>query len=160
MEMVEVNLGMIQRKRIFAICMALMLCVFSPMAVFADETKNAVPISITSGLVFDESIQDPTFQSSRVIYGEALPFSEVCVDIFRKDGSGNMLNTYNQELQVGSMGIFSMTLPLELGTNYIELTASCEGFDETTHSFQISRKSQKVKEQLKGMVALLGSIEK
>ena len=49
------------------------------------------------------------------------------------------------------MGLFSVTLPLERGSNYIEMTAGGE-----TQQVVVKRVSQTVKTQLKRMIALPG----
>jgi len=147
-----------QRNKIFAIFMAVFFFSFSPLYAFAEEIDNPAYISITSGLVFDEDGQEATFDSSRMVYGEAEPNTQISVVICRKDSEGDMIEEYNEDLEVGSLGIFSMGLPLELGINYIELTVNCENYDETIYNFEIKRMSQTVKEELKSMIALPGSI--
>ncbi|WMI81469.1 hypothetical protein [Anaerotignum sp. MB30-C6] len=147
------------RNKIFAMLLALLLFSFSPVYAFASEIENPAPISITSGLVFDEDGQDATFDSSRMVYGEAVPYSQISVTICGKDGDGDMQEEYSEDLEVGSLGIFSMSLPLELGTNYIELTVNCQNFDEAIYHFEVKRKPLKVKDELKSMVALPGSIK-
>lgn len=148
-----------QRKKLFAIVMAVFMLSFSPVCTFADEIENLAPITITSGLVFEEEGQEATFESSRMVYGEAIPCTQVSVQIWSRDEEGCMAEEYYEDLQVGSLGIFSMILPLELGVNDIELTVNSEGYDEAIYFFEINRKSQTVKEELKTMVALPGFIE-
>lgn len=142
------------RKRILTIFMFILILSFTPVFAFADEIENPAPISITSGLVFDEDGQEATFDSSRMVYGEAVPCTQISVEIFHLDGEACMIEGYNEDLEVGSLGIFSMVLPLELGTNYIQLTVNCEGYDEAIYDFEIIRKPQTVKEELKSLVAL------
>lgn len=143
-----------QRNKIFAIVMFVLLFSFSPVCAFADEIKNPAPIAITSGLVFDEDGQEATFDSSRIVYGEAVPYTQIHVTICRKDAEGQLLEEYCEDMEVGSLGIFSMVLPLELGTNYIEFTVSCGNYDKVTYNFEIKRKPQTVKDELKSLIAL------
>lgn len=145
-----------QRNKFMAILIIMLIFSFSPVCAFAGETCNPAPISITSGLVFEEERQDATFEDSRIIYGETMPFADITIVISRKDGEGNLLEDYSESFEVGSLGIFSTSLPLKLGTNYINLTVSSEGYDDSTYSFEIKRMPQKVKEQLKNMIALPG----
>ena len=145
-----------QKSKFMAVLIIMLLVSFSPVCAFAQETGNPAPISITSGLVVEEERQDATFEDSRIIYGETTPFAEISISISQKDGEGNPIEDYSESFEVGSMGIFSTSLPLKLGTNYIELTVSSECYDDATYRFEIKRMPQKVKEQLKNMIALPG----
>ena len=112
-------------------------------------------MNITSGLQIGGDEVECTFDSSRILYGEA------------KDGTGyyfygiqngyrfgNMVETpQNREtVTVGSMGLFSETLPLSRGNNYISFAA--EGEAKTTTV--IKQVPQQVKSQLQRMIALPG----
>ncbi|WP_313526563.1 hypothetical protein [Anaerotignum sp.] len=142
------------KNKLVTMLMFVLLFSFSPVSAFADEIDNPAPISISSGLVFDTDGQEATFDSSRMVYGEAVPCTQIAVTICRKDSEGKLLQEYNEDYEVGSLGIFSMVLPLELGTNYIEFVVNCENYDETTYNFEVIRKSQTVKEELKSLIAL------
>lgn len=149
-----------QRNKNFAVFMIVLLLSISPVNAFADEINNPAPLSITSGLGFDEDAQDVTFDDSRMVYGEATPFSNISVTVCRMDSEGAMFEDYSDAMEVGSLGIFSMVLPLELGTNYIEITVTSQGYDEETYSYEVKRKPQAVKDELKSMIALPGLMPK
>lgn len=145
-----------QRNKSFAVFIISLLLSFSPVCAFAEEIDNLAPISITSGLSFDQQCPEATFDESRMIYGETVPFANVSVTVCRKDADGVLIEDYNAGLTVGSLGIFSMALPLELGTNHIEIIVNGKGYDEASYNFEIKRMPQKVKDELKNMMALPG----
>ncbi|MDD3393900.1 MAG: hypothetical protein EOM28_00615 [Clostridia bacterium] len=149
-----------QRNKGFAVFIIALLLSFSPVCAFAEEIDNPAPISITSGLSFDQECPEATFDDSRMIYGETLPFADISVTVCRKDADGVLFEDYNTELTVGSLGIFSMVLPLELGTNYIEIIVNGEDYDEASYNFEIKRMPQRVKEELKNMMALPGFMQR
>lgn len=151
-----------QRSKNFVVFIIAMMLSFSPVCAFANEINNPAPLSITSGLGLDEDEedQDVTFDDSRMVYGETAPFAEISVIVSRMDSEGVMLEDYNDALEVGSLGIFSTVLPLELGTNYIEITVTGEDYDEETYCYEVKRKPQEVKEELKSMIALPGLMPK
>ncbi|WP_352399510.1 hypothetical protein [Anaerotignum sp.] len=142
------------KNKFVAFFMFMLLFSFSPLSAYANAIDNPAPLSISSGLVFDEDRQEATFDSSRMVYGEAVPCTQIAVSICRKDSEGKLLLEYNEDYEVGSLGIFSMVLPLELGTNYIEFVVNCKNYDEATYNFEVIRKSQTVKEELKSLIAL------
>jgi hypothetical protein len=132
----------------------------SPVSAFADEIKNPTPLSITSGLIIDEEVQESTFDDSRMVYGETVPFADITVTVCHMEWDGSMLEDYRDDFEVGSLGIFSMSLPLNMGTNYIEITVTDEEHDEATYSYELKRKPQAVKDELKNMIALPGLMPK
>jgi len=71
--------------------------------------------------------------------------------ISRMNRFGVLVEQNRQEVSVGSMGLFSVTLPLERGNNYIDMEAN--GKTEQTVIRQIP---QTVKTQLKRLIALPG----
>ncbi|KXL51818.1 hypothetical protein CLNEO_27900 [Anaerotignum neopropionicum] len=150
------------KRRILSFTMFFIVLLFSisPVCAFADEINNPVPLSITSGLNENEEGQEATFDDSRMVYGETVPFADITVTICRRDGEGIMLEDYRNDFEVGSLGIFSMTLPLKLGTNYIEIMVSGDDYDEAVYIYELKRKPQAVKDELKSMIALPGLLPK
>ncbi len=148
------------RSMRFIFIVVLMLSI-SPISAFADDIKNPAPFSITSGLNIDEEeTQEATFDDSRMVYGEALPFADITVTVSRMNWDGSMLEEFRDDFEVGSLGIFSMSLPLNMGTNYIEITVTDEEYDVATYSYELKRKPQSVKDELKNMIALPGLMPK
>ena len=93
-----------------------------------------------------------TFDSSRILYGEAKPGTDITFTVSKMDRFGNMVETHRETVTVGSMGLFSETLPLSRGNNYISFAA--EGEAKTTTV--IKQVPQQVKSQLQRMIALPG----
>lgn len=129
----------------------------SPVSAFADEIENPTHVCITSGLDLSAEGRETTFDRCRLVYGEAAPETTIDVSVSRTDGVGDRVEEYQESLVVGSLGIFSLNIPLEMGTNYITLTASAEGYDTISYEVQVKRYSQQVKRELQTMVALPGA---
>ena len=124
--------------------LAMLFC-FSPVSVTAAE----LPVTISSGL--NTTAAEVTFDDERIVYGEAAPGTQVTFTISKQNRFGEMVEIHKDSVTVGSMGLFSVTLPLERGSNYIEMTAGGE-----TQQVVVKRVSQTVKTQLKRMIALPG----
>ena len=146
------------KNKLFAVAFGIMLIALSPVLAFADITSKPAPLSITSGLIVEEEKQDATFEESRMVYGEALPFGDISVLVCRRDAEGNLLEDYTENFEVSSLGMFNVSLPLKLGTNYIAFQVSSESYNDATYNFEIKRMPQKVKDELKAMVALPGAV--
>ena len=134
------------RKKLIGILMAMMFC-FSPVNVMAAE----LPVTISSGLNMDAEEVECTFEEERIVYGEAAPGTEVVFTVSKLNRFGEMVQLHEEKVTVGSMGIFSVTLPLERGSNYIGMTAQGE-----TKETVVKQVPQTVKTQLKRMIALPG----
>ena len=130
-----------KRKVCGAVC-ALLFCI-SPVSVFAAD------VTISSGLVLDA--EEATFDDSRLVYGEAAPGTEISFTVSEMDHAGVLTEQYKTDVTVGSMGLFSVTLPLEKGSNYI-----CILSGEQKQEAVVKRVSQVVKSHLKNMIALPG----
>lgn len=132
------------RKRWIGIFMAMLFC-FSPVSASAAE------INISSGLNLRTEEVECTFEDARLVYGEATPGTDIRFTVSGMNRFGNLVEHYKTEVSVGSMGLFSVTLPLEKGNNYITMTA-----DGEKEQAVVKRVPQKVKTQLKRMIALPG----
>ncbi|MBR6543572.1 MAG: hypothetical protein IKT73_10270 [Anaerotignum sp.] len=132
------------RKKMIGMILAMLFC-FSPVCVTAAE----LPVTISSGL--NTEAAEVTFDDERIVYGEAAPGTQVTFTISKQNRFGEMVELHKNTVTVGSMGLFSVTLPLERGSNYIEMTAGGE-----TQQVVVKRVSQTVKTQLKRMIALPG----
>lgn len=130
-----------KRKGLGVLC-AVLFC-FSPVSAFAAE------VTISSGLVMDA--EEATFDDSRLVYGSAEPGTEISFTVSGMDHTGTLTEQYKENVRVGSMGLFSVTLPLEKGSNYICITSG-----EETQKAVVKRVSQLVKNQLQNMIALPG----
>lgn len=136
------------KKKLVGLILAAVFC-FSPVSVFAAEA----PVTITSGLDVESEEIECTFDESRILYGEAQPSAKITFTISKLDRFGKMAECYTHTITVGSLGLFSTTLPLERGNNYIAITV--EGKDGTT-KVVVKRIPQAVKSQLQRMIALPG----
>lgn len=134
------------RKKWIGMVMAMMFC-FSPVSVLAAE----LPVTISSGLNMAAEEVECTFNDSRLVYGEAKPGTKITFTVSKMNRFGQMAELYNETVSVGSMGLFSVNLPLERGNNYIKMTA--EG---KTQEVVVKRVPQTVKTQLQRMIALPG----
>ena len=136
------------KKKLVGLILAAVFC-FSPVSAFAAEA----PVTITSGLDMESEEIECTFDESRILYGEARPGAKITFTISKLDRFGKMVECYTNTITVGSLGLFSTTLPLERGNNYITITV--EGKDGTTEVV-VKRIPQAVKSQLQRMIALPG----
>ena len=134
------------RKKLIGMMMAMMFC-FSPVNVVAAE----LPVTISSGLDMNTEEVEYTFEDARIVYGEAAPGTEVVFTVSRMNRFGKMVEQHRQEVKVGSMGLFSVTLPLERGNNYIDMEAGGK-----TEQAIVKQVPKTVKTQLKRMIALPG----
>ena len=134
------------KKRLIGMMMTMMFC-FSPVSVLAAE----LPVTISSGLDMNTEEVEYTFEDARIVYGEAAPGTEVVFTVSRMNRFGKLVEQHRQEVRVGSMGLFSVTLPLEKGNNFIDMKANGE-----TEQAIVKRVPQTVKTQLKRMIALPG----
>ena len=134
------------RKKLAGILLAMLFC-FSPVSVLADE----LPVTISSGLDMELEEVESTFDAERIVYGEAAPGTEVIFTVSKMNRFGVMTELHRNEVKVGSLGLFSVTLPLERGNNFIDITA-----DGKTEQVVVKRVPQAVKTQLQRMIALPG----
>lgn len=139
-----------QKKAIGAILTAI-FC-FSPVSAFAAEG-----LTITSGLTLESEEAECTFDESRILYGEAAPYSNIAISVSQEDAAGELQEIYSDEVAVGSLGLFSASFPLEMGCNYITLEVVQENAaEEEKIEAVIKRVSCDLKTQLKKMIALPG----
>ncbi len=141
------------QKGLLGMILALFCC-FSPVHALAAEPS----LTITSGLAMEEEETECTFQDSRVVYGEATPYADILCTITQPNAAGELEEVYSDSLTVGSLGLFSTTLPLEMGYNHITiaLTQTEDAEPEIVLETVVKRVSSDVKTQLQRMIALPG----
>ena len=137
------------KKKGIAGVLALSVCA-APVSAFAAESS----VTISSGLNL-ETVES-TFDDSRIVYGEAAPDTKITFTVSRMNRWGEAEAVYENTLRVGSMGLFSATLPLENGSNHIRLTAVENGEETMQEEVVIKRVSKTVKKQLQRIIALPG----
>ncbi len=139
------------KKRILGCFMAAFLCL-APVSAWASET----PITISSGFDLSSEETESTFAERRTIYGEAKYGTQISLSVDQKDACGEMQNISTQSLSVGIMGIFSATISLQEGYNYITLTAEKDGYTPISHTMTVKRVPQQIKSELQNLIVLPG----
>ena len=134
------------RKKLVGILMAMMFC-FSPVSAAAAE----MPAMVSSGLDMTTEEMEYTFDEERIVYGAGEPGTKVVFTVSGQDRFGEATELHREVVTVNSMGLFSVTLPLERGINHITMTAGGET-QETT----VKCVPRTVKTQLQRMIALPG----
>ena len=145
-------------KIVFAI--ALVFCITIPFSINA----QAAPVpnfKITSGIAQGKT-SEITFDSTRVISGTAQTGSKVSITIYEPYKNANGTTSYklirNYNLTVGSTGIFSQSISLKEGVNYLVVTAKKDGnYSETRTT--INRKNKVLKSVLSQSIAVPGQIK-
>lgn len=143
-------------KLIFALAIA--FCLAIPFSTNANAATGVNNFKITSGIDTSKS-SEITFDSARVISGTAETGAKVSITIYEpyKDASGKtaykLIRTYN--LTVGSTGIFSQSVSLKEGVNYLVVTARKDGkYSEIRTT--INRKNKVLKSVLSQSIAVPG----
>ena len=134
------------RKKLVGIILTMLFC-FSPVSTFAAEPG----VHITSGLNLEAEEVECTFDDVRIVYGEAKPNTKIVFTVSKMNRFGEMVELHKDIVTVGSMGLFSATLPLERGNNHITMKAEGE-----TRKVVVKRVPKTVKMQLQKMIALPG----
>lgn len=134
------------RKKLVGILMAMMFC-FSPVSAVAAE----LPVTISSGLNMAAEEAESTFEDARIVYGEAAPGTEVVFTVSKMNRFGEKVELHKETVSASSLGLFSVTLPLERGNNFISMTV-----DGQTQETTVKRVPHTVKTQLQRMIALPG----
>lgn len=132
------------KKKMIGLALAAIFS-FSPVSAYASS------VNITSGLEVGSDEVECTFDSSRILYGEAKPGTKITFTVSKADRFGDMVETHRDTVTVGSMGLFSATLPLSRGNNYI----TCDDGESKTTTV-LKQVPQQVKSQLQRMIALPG----
>ncbi len=142
---------MISHKKKIAVLLVMALLCFAPVSAYA---TGSTPLTVSSGINMYAKGVESTFDAHRTIYGEAEPGTSITVTVSRKNAKGNMYVASVQKTTVGAMGIFSISTDLELGYNYIQLSAKKYGHNEVSHTVTVKRVSQQIKQELQTMIAL------
>ncbi len=147
----------LHKKKIglFLLLTGMLLCL--PVHVFAAQTMPSTPITITSGLDLQAEEIESTFDTTRTIYGEAKPNTQIQVSVSRKNLNGDMQVTNAQNVVVSSVRIFSATVDLDMGYNYITITAQKDGYEQVSQTIVVKRLPQRLKKELQNMIALPGT---
>ena len=140
-----------------AIALAVILCLAIP---FARHTY-AAPVTdfkITSGIDTSKT-SEITFDTTRVISGTAETGSKVTITIYEPYTTSAGTTAYklirSYSLTVGSTGIFSQSVSLKEGTNYLIVAASKDGnYSEIRTT--INRKNTVLKTVLSQSIAVPG----
>lgn len=130
------------------------------ISVLAASTSATVPVDrfgITSGIDVSKTT-DTTFDSTRIISGTAEKGTEIVISVYEVTSNQGvetqkLANEY--KLTVGSTGIFSQTIALSEGKNYVAVEATKDG-KYSNASTTINRKGTVIKTVLSQHIALPG----
>lgn len=148
-----------KRVFIFALCLSMifthMTCAFN-----TDADKMPEPLErfeITGGLDAEKETET-TFDTDRAISGAAEKDTEIMIVVYKAvyhddETEYEEINTY--EFTVGPSGLFSQTVDLELGENYIQIIAA-KGKKQSVVEAVIKRKDSEIKSELSQIKALPG----
>ncbi len=105
---------------------------------------------ITSGINKDT---ETTFDNSRTFSGSALKDTFVKIKVFEySEKTEEFTDVYNDSFTVGPSGIFSKSIDLKLGKNYILITAEKDG-KSAVYTALINRKDEEIKKEIeKGII--------
>ncbi len=143
-------------KLIFAVALA--FCLAIPFSINAHAAAPVNNFKITSGIAQGKA-SEITFDSTRVISGTAETGSKISITVYEPytNAAGKtaykLIRTYN--LTVGSTGIFSQSISLKEGVNYLVVTAKKDGkYSEIRTT--INRKNKVLKSVLSQSIAVPG----
>ena len=114
-----------------------------------NNVLNPNIVTISSGL---ESKYEPTFDTYRIISGEAKQGTNVSVWKYKKVDNKIILNEITLHT-IGASEIFSDIIELDLGKNYI-LIQGKDGIMMTAAEYCLNRKDASIKQKLKAMPLL------
>lgn len=109
---------------------------------------------ITGGLTNDVEF---TFDTIRVLVGSALDGTEITIRIFEYTEDGSFSRLFEDSLTVGASGVFSKRIDLELGQNFILLSAE-EEYGTSVFTALIVRKDIEIQHELVQGIVLPGEI--
>jgi hypothetical protein len=144
-------------KKLFA-GFILLLGIITAQSVSVLAAAPVDKFAITGGVDTSKSVEK-TFDSTRIISGTAEKGAEIEITVYeqktRVDGTTylTVVNTYS--LTVGSTGIFSQSVNLIEGKNYIVVAAD-KGDKHSQVSATINRKGGAIKSVLSQYIALPG----
>ncbi len=143
-------------KILFVVAVA--FCLAIPFSINAQAAPAVSNFKITSGFATNKT-SEITFDSTRVISGTAEKGAKISITIYEPytNSAGKtaykLIRTYN--LTVGSTGIFSQSISLKEGVNYLVVTARKDGkYSEIRTT--INRKNKVLKSVLSQSIAVPG----
>lgn len=149
-------------KKLLAIFL-LSTCIITSLKVYifagplSSATDMALPVErfeITGGI--DETKEvETTFDKTKTISGTAEKGTEINISIYKMSEEEELTELNSYDLTVGPSGIFSQTIDLEIGENYIVISANK---DDKHSSFEtiIKRKKSEIKTELEKGIVLPG----
>lgn len=127
---------------------------FEKAVVQQDKTySSVVSFEITSGLTKDT---ESTFDETRTVVGAAPKDTMITLETYaynEEDESFSLVDSY--ETTVGTSGIFSKSVDLAIGQNYILITASKDS-NQSIKATLINRKDLDIKAELEQSIVLPG----
>ncbi len=136
------------KKIIFVIVLCLSAFAACPAA-YAKEAESGI-FEITSGLDFSKDSVS-TFDSSKTVSGTAEKNTDIKIEVYSvKSDTAKLENDYS--FTVGISGIFTQTIDLNIGENYVVVSAG--GKEDDKAEITVNRKKEAVKKALEKGVYL------
>ncbi len=135
------------KKVIFAIIFFSIL--IACPAAYAKEAEGEV-FEVTSGIDFSKD-RISTFDESKTISGTANNDTEINIQVYSLGAEEDMLLVDDYTLTVGLSGIFTQTIDLSMGENFIVIYADDE---DNKAEITVNRKKETVKKALENGVYL------
>lgn len=140
------------------IAVAMAFCLALPFSINANAATPVSNFKITSGIAANKT-SEITFDATRVISGTAETGAKISITIYEPYTNAAGKTAYklirNYNLTVGSTGIFSQSISLKEGVNYLVVTARKDGkYSEIRTT--INRKNKVLKSVLSQSIAVPG----
>ncbi|MBQ6554921.1 MAG: hypothetical protein IJL89_06795 [Firmicutes bacterium] len=139
----------------FVLIAASLIALHSLSAFAADDDVLPVDNFAVTGGINTEKACDITFDSTRLISGTAAKDTVVTISVYDITDPDNKVLDSCYDLTVGSAGIFSQSIDLAEGKNYVIVAAS-NGNKHSEVSTVINRKGRFIKAVLSQYIALPG----
>lgn len=146
-------------KKILAVTMASICLVFN-FASFAfagtlSQDNNPIEIFEITGGIDKEKDAESTFDKTRTISGSAESGTEIIISVYTYDEDNEKVLLEDYDFIVGASEIFSQSVNLAIGENYI-LIEAYKDEDISSYEVNIKRKEGQIKQELEQGIALPG----
>ncbi|MGE4213961.1 MAG: hypothetical protein AB7E42_04185 [Anaerotignaceae bacterium] len=143
------------KKMFMGMLVGFLLCISASIAYAGSVQAAEVEISITGDLDFEKE-KVSTFNDSKTLSGTAEKGTVINIIVYTKSGLGKLTEAESYSVEVGDSNLFSQAVELYVGENYIEFSASMEGYDDYQGSVTVNRKNKAIKTQLENSIYIPG----
>lgn len=127
------------------VCLGLVCAsLLATVPVWAAEGDFAVSVGME-----EESVA--TFEESRTFSGTAAVGDVVTISLYTENSRGNQVLRSSYELEIGASGLFSQSVPLYVGENWVEISDG-----DTVESISVRRYAKALKVELKNGISRPG----